>query len=243
MAKFLTTKKAVSEIEDLIKEAEDTLYLISPYLKLDKSFKELLQFRNSKVKITHIIFGKQELKPEEMKFLTSLQFVNLLFKEDLHAKCYLNENKMIITSLNLYDFSMVNNREMGILIERNNANDAELYDEAMKEVDFIYQTSEKFEISSSKLRTTEKKQVAKKVPTFASSGKAFCIRCKTKIRLDPMTPYCKKCYSSWKKYENPEYKEKYCHVCGKDNHSSFLKPTCYPCYKSNHDKLEFPIAK
>ena len=58
MAKFLNTKKAVSEIEDLIKDAGQTLVLISPYLKLSKDFRELLTYRNSKDKITTVIFGK-----------------------------------------------------------------------------------------------------------------------------------------------------------------------------------------
>ena len=40
MAKFLNTRKAVSEIEDLIRNAESKLILISPYLKLSKDFKE-----------------------------------------------------------------------------------------------------------------------------------------------------------------------------------------------------------
>lgn len=239
MAKFLTTKKAVSEIEDLIKEAKDKLYLISPYLKLDKSFKELLQFRNSQVKITHIIFGKQELKPEEMKFLTGLQFVNLQYKEDLHAKCYLNENKMIITSLNLYDFSMVNNREMGILINKEDENDINLYNEAMKEVDFIYQTSEKFEIPSSPKKTVKKQPYSSKEKS--NNEQAFCIRCRTEIKLNPLVPYCKKCYNSWKKYENLDYLENHCHICGKENSSTIEKPTCYPCYKSNKSKLKFAI--
>jgi phosphatidylserine/phosphatidylglycerophosphate/cardiolipin synthase-like enzyme len=118
MAKFLNTKKAVSAIEDLIKDAGQTLILISPYLKLSKDFRELLTYRNSKDKITTVIFGKQELKPDEMKFLEGLRFVILKYKDELHAKCYLNDEKMIITSLNLYDFSMANNKEMGVLIKK-----------------------------------------------------------------------------------------------------------------------------
>jgi len=101
MARFLNTKKAVSEIEDLIKNAEHKLILMSPYLKLSKGFKELLTYRNGKDKITTIVYGKQELNPTEMKFLEGLQFVIIKYKEDLHAKCYLNDNHMIITSLNL----------------------------------------------------------------------------------------------------------------------------------------------
>lgn len=85
MAKFLNTKKAVSAIEDLIKDADKTLILISPYLKLSKDFRELLTYRNSKDKVTHVIFGKQELKPDEMKFLESLRFVILKYKVTIYS--------------------------------------------------------------------------------------------------------------------------------------------------------------
>lgn len=148
MAKFLNTKKAVSEIEDLIRDADQKLILISPYLKLSKNFKELLTYRNSKDKITTVIFGKQELNPNEMKFLQGLRFVILKYNEDLHAKCYLSDDKMIITSLNLYDFSMINNKEMGVLINLNDESDKELYNDAYREVDFIDETSERFEFTS-----------------------------------------------------------------------------------------------
>lgn len=148
MAKFLNTRKAVSEIEDLIKDADQKLILISPYLKLSKDFKELLTFRNNKDKITTVIFGKQELNPNEMKFLQSLRFVILKYNQDLHAKCYLNDSKMIITSLNLYEFSMNNNKEMGVLIDLNDESDKLLFEDALKEIDFIDKTSERFEFTS-----------------------------------------------------------------------------------------------
>jgi phosphatidylserine/phosphatidylglycerophosphate/cardiolipin synthase-like enzyme len=162
MAKFLNTKKSVSEIEDLIRDAGQTLILISPYLKLSKDFKELLSYRNSKDKITTVIFGKVQLNPDEMKFLESLQFVILKYKDDLHAKCYLNDDKMIITSLNLYDFSMNNNKEMGVLIEKANAYDKELFEEAYKEVDYINTTSELF---SYKTQITSQASVPKEEKT------------------------------------------------------------------------------
>jgi phosphatidylserine/phosphatidylglycerophosphate/cardiolipin synthase-like enzyme len=148
MARFLNTRKAVSEIEDLIRDADQRLILISPYLKLSKDFKELLTYRNSKDKVTTVIFGKQELNPNEMKFLQGLRFVILKYNQDLHAKCYLNDNKMIITSLNLYEFSMNNNKEMGVLIDLNDESDKELFEDAFKEIDFIDETSERFEFTS-----------------------------------------------------------------------------------------------
>ena len=155
MARFLNTRKAVSEIEDLIRDADQKLILISPYLKLSKDFKELIKFRNSKDKITTVIFGKQELNPNEMKFLQGLRFVILKYNQDLHAKCYLNDNKMIITSLNLYEFSMNNNKEMGVLIDRNDESDIELFDDALKEIDFIDETSDRFVVMSHIKRTND----------------------------------------------------------------------------------------
>lgn len=169
MARFLNTRKAVSEIEDLIRDADQRLILISPYLKLSKDFKELLTYRNSKDKITTVIFGKQELNPNEMKFLQALRFVILKYNQNLHAKCYLNDNKMIITSLNLYEFSMNNNKEMGVLIDLNDESDKELFEDAFKEIDFIDETSERFEFTS----IPEEKKPAKaesKVPTKKTSN-------------------------------------------------------------------------
>ncbi len=171
MAKFLNTKKAVSEIEDLIRDADQRLILISPYLKLSKDFKELLTFRNNKDKITTVIFGKQELNPNEMKFLQGLRFVILKYNQDLHAKCYLSDDKMIITSLNLYEFSMNNNKEMGVLINLNDDSDKELFDDAYREIDFINETSERFEFTS--ISEEDAKKEMKPEPQLSISNKDF----------------------------------------------------------------------
>jgi hypothetical protein len=248
MAKFINTRKAVAAIEELIKEAEEKLVLISPYLKLSKDFKELLVYRNSKDKITTIIFGKQELNPNEMKFLEGLRFVILKYNQDLHAKCYMNDKQMIITSLNLYEFSMANNKEMGVLIDLNDSNDKTLFEDALKEIDYIATTSETFEFKTSPEKGTKKSSEPKKgyskiTKSTSSNGSGHCVRCDAKIKLNPMIPYCKSCFTSWNKYKNPDFEEKHCHICGKDNISTINKPTCYSCFKSNKTKLEFPLVK
>jgi len=172
MAKFLNTRKAVSEMEDLIRNAGEKLILISPYLRLSKDFKELLTYRNSKDKITTVIFGKSYLKPDEMSFLQELRFVILKYNEDLHAKCYVNEDKMIITSLNLYEFSMANNKEMGVLIDKNDQTDAQLFEDAFKEVDYINETSKRFEFSTVIKQTDEKPVKKSETPiSYKPSGK------------------------------------------------------------------------
>jgi hypothetical protein len=233
MVKFLNTRKAVAVIEDLIKDADVKLILISPYLKLSKDFKELLTYRNNLDKITTVIFGKQELKPDEMKFLESLRFVILKYNEDLHAKCYVNDRQMIITSLNLYEFSMANNKEMGVLIDLSDENDKSVYEEASKEIDYIDSTSQKFKFNINRsneeiILSNKQKQLQKN----ALVG-GHCIRCDANISFNIEQPLCEKCYKSWSKYSDPLYEEKFCHVCGKENKSSFEKPVCYSCYKKN----------
>src|SRR5258705_9466937 len=118
MAKYLRTSGISAEIENLIREARERLYIISPYLKLSDNIKELLNDKEREKVEVRIIFGKQELNPAEMSYLERLKYVRIFFSKNLHAKCYLNERKMIITSMNLYEFSQQNNREMGIIIDR-----------------------------------------------------------------------------------------------------------------------------
>ncbi len=148
MAKFITTKQITSELEELIKKADERLYIVSPYLKLSRDFRDLLTYRNTNRKDTKIIFGKQELNPEQMTFFQGLRFVYLFFSEDLHAKCYINDTKMIITSMNFYDFSMMNNKEMGILIDKAVTEDISVYNDAWAEIDFIEKTSKPFDFVS-----------------------------------------------------------------------------------------------
>ena len=230
MAKFINTRKAVSEIEDLIRNAEEKLILVSPYLKLSKDFKELLTYRNSKDKITTVIFGKQELNPDEMKFLQGLRFVILKYNEDLHAKCYLNDDKMVITSLNLYEFSMANNKEMGVLIDKNDPSDTQLFDEAIKEVDYINETSQRFDLTVPKpsfnkhLDTNNSK--SKQSPHTTKDLIGYCIRTGVEIPFDIEKPMCKEAYKSWNKYGDPDYPEKFCHFSGEPSNgeTSMSKP-------------------
>ncbi|MEO7044914.1 MAG: phospholipase D family protein [Ferruginibacter sp.] len=232
MAKFINTRKAVSEIEDLIKNAGEKLILVSPYLKLSKDFKELLTYRNNKDKVTTVIFGKQELKPDEMKFLQGLRFVILKYNEDLHAKCYLNDEKMVITSLNLYEFSMANNKEMGVLIDKNDPSDTELFNDAYKEVDYINETSQRFELTASKPQTFVKPSDTKVDYTKAGNKRkgcnsnGYCIRTGVEIPFNVEKPMSYDAFKSWSKYGDPNYAEKFCHFSGEPSHgeTSVNKP-------------------
>lgn len=239
MARFINTRKAVSELEDLIRSAGDRLILISPYLKLSKDFKELLAYRNSKEKMTTVIFGKQELNPDEMRFLQGLQLVILKYHEDLHAKCYVNDDKMIITSLNLYQFSMANNREMGVIIDKNDPGDAQVFKDAMEEVEYIQANCQRFLFGSTKPESSAKPMVAT-VPAKPAASTAqpasrtagrqqppgFCIRSGVEIPFNIERPMSYDAYKRWSQFGDADYAEKYCHFSGEpsEGETSVRKP-------------------
>lgn len=153
MAKFLNSSGTTYHLEELIKNASDRLIIISPYLKLNDRIKELLEDRNRLKIDIRIVYGKNDLQPEEINWLKNLTFIRTSFCKNLHAKCYLNENECIITSLNLYEFSQVNNNEMGVLIYRNE--DAKLYADTYEEAQRIIRISDEVRMSLEKVTGSE----------------------------------------------------------------------------------------
>ncbi|MBE9100584.1 phospholipase D family protein [Vacuolonema iberomarrocanum] len=153
MAKFLNTSATNYFLEELIKTAMDRLILISPFLKLNDRLKELLEDKNRLKIDVRLVYGKNELQPEEINWLRELSFIRTSFCKNLHAKCYLNEKSCIITSLNLYEFSQVNNNEMGVLLNR--AEDSELYRDAYDEAQRIIRISDEVRMSLERISTAD----------------------------------------------------------------------------------------
>ena len=249
MAEFLTTTGISSQLEEIIKSANERLWLISPFLKVTPRIKELLEEKanpNSNVNVC-IIYGKRDLKREEDTWLKSLTSVEIRFRESLHAKCYFNEDKALITSMNLYEFSQVNNDEMGILVS--SEMDSDIYNEILGESERIKRNSKLIqEGAKPKALAKGKERAAAKVPPRRfqpSTGVptyGFCIRCKVDLRAKPTQPYCNSCYATWKRYSNPEYEENNCHICGNEYGATLLKPLCVACYRTYKDIFEFATS-
>lgn len=139
MAKFLTTVGNSFQIEQIILNAKENLTLVTPYLNISKNIISRLtdaDIRN--VQIT-LIYGKREFDISEKRKLESLKNLEIYFCENLHAKCFHNEDLLVITSMNLYEFSERNNREMGLLIER--SSDSEIFSDTLKEIESIKNSS------------------------------------------------------------------------------------------------------
>ena len=92
-----------------------------------------------------IVYGKSDLHPDEIKWMQKLDYVRVSFCKNLHAKCYMNESECIISSLNLYEFSQVNNNEMGILVRK--YEDNEVFKDAYEEAQRIIRISDEVRIT------------------------------------------------------------------------------------------------
>lgn len=234
MAEFLTTNGTSYHIENIIIGAEKKLVLVSPYLQISKTFYERLKDASKKNVEIKIIFGKDELKPNEKNSLAELKNLELLFFENLHAKCYFNEKEMVITSMNMYEFSEKNNREMGVFITK--YNDKDIFDKAINETLSIIESSEVIQLAKTKRKLFQNKKNSSKQDK-KKPARGYCIRCEERIQYDIEKPYCWICFSTWSQFENPDYEENVCHCCGEFEPTSMNKPECYNCFIENKKQV------
>ncbi|MEY2508681.1 MAG: hypothetical protein QOH01_3010 [Verrucomicrobiota bacterium] len=117
MAEFLDTTAISYQLERLLKTAKRRIVLISPYVKLRPRVRELIEDAARLGVQIQIVYGKKE-QCDEVERLKAINRVIVTFCKNVHAKCYLNEDFGMVTSLNLYDFSQANNQEMGILFAK-----------------------------------------------------------------------------------------------------------------------------
>lgn len=177
MAKFLNTTGVSYHLEELIKGTKDRLILISPYLQFNDRIKEHLNNLNIQKRDIRIIYRENKLQLDENNWLESQIGVRTSICKNLHAKCYINENEAIITSMNLYEFSQQNNNEMGIHISK--LDDADLYNSTFEEVQRLLTISEEIRVTVKKITAdtpskTEKKVIDIKTSNYANyDGKYF----------------------------------------------------------------------
>lgn len=254
MAEFLATEGVSHALAEIVKRAQERLVLISPYLRMNERIKELIEDKNRLKIDVRIVYGK-DLHPEENRWLRSMRSVSIISCKNLHAKCYLNENEALLTSMNLYEFSQVNNHEMGILVSR--AEEPDLYGKIREESMRIIRISDERPV------TTERGQFVENPPKYSaldpthentrpatktqetgflrwilslasprfSAETGFCIRCGNVVARNRRRPYCGNCHARWKRYGGKyTYTEKFCHICRTKHETSLAKPLCLDCY-------------
>ena len=231
MVEFLTTTSISAELEKLIKSAREEITLISPYLKVNPRLQGFIRDADMRrVRLT-VIYGKRDMQDTEREWINGLATPpETWFVPNLHAKCYLNENAAIITSMNLYEFSQQNNDEMGIYVS--GTQDPSLYKEIKEEALRLRRTATPGQDTPTETRSSAApNQPTAAIPDKQDSPLGHCIRCQAPLALDPEKPYCAQHFRVWARYGDENYEEKFCHRCGKGHTTSKAKPLCLPCFR------------
>lgn len=259
MSRFLNHKLLSKEIIRLFEEAEESITIVSPFIKLHPDIKKVLMKKMEDEEfILEVMYGKNEsnlsksLSINDLEFFKEFHNVYIHYQENLHAKYYANERKSIISSINLHEYSIDNNIEVGILLERkfmgiggDNTIDKEAFDyfegifekskpvfvkEIKKKKKFfgLIETNDGHEVFEDNTiqmyQTTNSQKATSQKVGHQKTG--YCIRTRVKIPFNLKQPFSTDAFKSWNQYKNRDYKEKYCHFSGEPSlgETSFAKP-------------------
>jgi hypothetical protein len=121
-------------IERMVQTSSSYLIIVSPYLKLHRRLKSKMEDGFKKIDRVYFVYRANKLNSAEENWLTGFSHVKLFPVDNLHAKVYINEFGCVIASMNLYEYSQINNHELGVQIP---ATDVDSFNKVMGEVDHM----------------------------------------------------------------------------------------------------------
>ncbi len=236
MVRFLYGNALNLELENIINEANKELLLVSPFIRFHHRFKQCLLAKQKKDRLNiKVVFGKNEENPsksiskEEVSFLSQLPNIEIRYESRLHAKFYANEKRVLITSMNLYDYSQDNNVEAGILVSANffdhvlkllKVRENNVENEARRYFDKVFSTSE---------------SILKKIPEYEKSMMGILNKCVgTKVVKDRVDDFFRQQNKGFEE-ANSVFKIRktgYCIRTGIEIPFNIEKPMSYPAYQT-----------
>ncbi len=236
---------------DIISGAKEYVVLVSPYIDLWVHLKTAIEeARQHDIRVTLICrpIDKGTLDPQrtrnDLAWLRA-QETTVHVVPNLHAKFYLNESAALLTSMNLNGRSSLNSLEVGVRLEakeqvralgeyakrltrRGIAGDdapAQTYANGRREKREQVVAEERAPYGID--RDTPKRVLGKVLGRIQGT---HCIRCNALIPHNLDKPLCDKCLARWSEWKNPDYRERYCHACGREAATTYAKPRCDACY-------------
>lgn len=248
---FLSDTHVSTGILALIRDAQKFVLLITPYVqtweRLVTEVRRAVQRGVSvKIIVRYETTGGGDAKAHILK-AKSLQDAGaeVFSIRRLHAKIYLNESRVITTSMNLVESSVLNSLEIAIgwnYQDQTKLTESVLVYVASLERE-IEETAPKSGVSRTAKAPSTSQQVASKPPAKAKAptkrlkeapladDEGCCLRCRAIVDYDPERPLCMGCYTTWQRYRDPNYIEKFCHACGSEHDSSMVRPLCLRCFR------------
>jgi hypothetical protein len=196
-----------AKLEEIIINAKDHLYLVSPYLSPGNVLIEkILNKARDGVKVVVVINSNQLQSFDVHNFYERLLPLGgeMYHHPRLHAKLYLNEKECMVSSLNLLTSSFDNSFEVGTVSD----------DKYTRKEVVTY-------IKNTLLASDLTGKVCKE--SFQITH-GFCIRTRQRIAYNPLRPIEYNEYRSNTNSSNA--KGQYCHVCGEKAETSLDTPFC-----------------
>ena len=194
-----------SRINKLFDDANNYLYIISPYFNAGRNkLNYIIDAKKRGCDVTVLVNKKALINKNTVDELLELQKLSCSIKihPNLHSKIYLNEKNVITGSVNLVSGSFENSLEMGV-----QTNDINEHKEILDMINEYY-------LGDSKTEPVDVDNI--------SMG--YCIRSKTRIPFDVIYPIEMSEYLS-----SNDRSGKYCHKCGKDAETRQREPLCNEC--------------
>ena len=126
-AQVFFDEEVAPAILDVIRKAKREFIVVSPYIKLWPEAKDAIQRalrRNVQVRfVVRFESERKLLANDDLSWLdeNNIEWIPYV---DLHAKIYLNEDTVLLSSMNLYEYSARNNLEFCYLVTERKSKDA-----------------------------------------------------------------------------------------------------------------------
>ena len=204
--------EVLPQILQIVRDASQLVTFVTPYVRLWGHLQNAMDEAIDRgVAIWFVVRAGERNQSEELEWLRD-HGVRVSEVPHLHAKVYLNERTVLVSSMNITEKSTTNSLEFAMIVRSE--------DDAKRFRDYVARLTGKVNASRparSARRETEQEGV--------------CIRDGGRMDFNAARPLCAKCYLEWARYKNEDYVEKYCHSCGKLTKTTYARPLCAACYK------------
>ena len=247
-AGVLTDDEVSGAVLDIISGAKEYVVLVSPYIGAWNHLRnEVRLARQRGVRLTFIFragLASGDSTRRDAAWLRA-EGASLYAVDGLHAKFYLNESSALLTSMNLLPSSTGNSLEVGARMSEEEANALRQYAARLKELGKSPEEDAPTQTDVNGRREKRERAVEEKRAPYVIDkdtpkrvlGKVLgrihgthCIRCQALIPHNLDKPLCDKCFAKWNEWKNPDYRERYCHSCGREAATTKAKPRCDDCF-------------
>ena len=225
MRDFFKTYELTTEILNLISSTKSYCYIVSPYIKIWPQLDRILDIASKQNTILTFIIREDIKSAELIQKLNKEYGFEVIIIKDLHIKLYLNENKCLLSTMNLYDASQHKNLELGYYVHNSK--------EIKKEIIEDYILADKTAVRHPGKFEDLRKELLNKVSEIKDilNEQGYCVDCQKSIDSNfnlykPTYVRCKDCYY---KPRRKNAKIKFCNFCGQTHDSTEIEPFHYEC--------------